>query len=54
MKLNEGIFIDYDLIPGEVMKVGTGHVAAFESTVGYEIEMVKEFKNIMFSGEGLF
>lgn len=43
-----------ELAPGEVIKIDTGNVVAFESTVSYEIETVKNLKNIFFSGEGLF
>jgi len=50
----DGEVIEYDLKPGEVLKVDTGHVAMFEPTVDFDIEMVKGFKNIFFGGEGLF
>lgn len=43
-----------ELQPGEVLKVDTGNVVAFERSVSYEIEMVKGLKNIFFGGEGLF
>ena len=43
-----------DLAPGEVLKVDTGNVVAFERTVGYEVETVKGLGNIFFGGEGLF
>ena len=43
-----------ELQPGEVLKVDTGNVVAFEKTVTYEIETVKGVKNIFFGGEGLF
>ena len=43
-----------ELAPGEVIKVDTGNIVAFERSVGYEIETVKGFKNIFFGGEGLF
>ncbi len=43
-----------ELAPGEVLKVDTGNVVAFEPTVKYEIETVKGFKNIFLGGEGLF
>lgn len=43
-----------DLQPGEVLKVDTGNVAAFSSSVSYEIETVKGMGNILFGGEGLF
>ena len=36
------------------MKVDTGHVAMFEPSVNFDIEMVKGFTNIVFGGEGLF
>jgi len=36
------------------IKVATGHVAAFEPSVNFDIEMVKGLKNIFFGGEGLF
>lgn len=43
-----------ELAPGEVMKVDTGNVVAFDPTVRYEVETVKGLSNIMFGGEGLF
>lgn len=43
-----------DLQPGEILKVDTGNVVAFERTVQYEIETVKGIKNIFLGGEGLF
>ncbi|MBO5349795.1 MAG: TIGR00266 family protein [Clostridia bacterium] len=42
------------LAPGEVLKVDTGNVVGFESSVSYEIEMVKGLGNIFLGGEGLF
>lgn len=50
----DGECIEYVLNPGEVMKVDTGHIAMFESTVSYEIEMMKGVKNVLFGGEGMF
>lgn len=43
-----------NLAPGEVIKVDTGNVVAFEKSVRYEIETVKGLKNIFLGGEGLF
>lgn len=43
-----------ELAPGEVIKVDTGNVVAFDKTVTYEIETVKGAANILFGGEGLF
>lgn len=45
---------DYQLQPGEVMKVDPGYLAAFEPTVRYEITMVRGLRNVLFGGEGLF
>ena len=50
----DGDAIEYDLAPGEVLKVDTGNVAAFESTVSYDIETISGLKNIFLGGEGLF
>ena len=50
----DGSVKEIDLQPGEKIKVETGHIALFESTVGYDIESVKGFKNIFFGGQGLF
>ena len=43
-----------ELAPGEVIKVDTGNVVAFEKSVSYEVETVKGLKNIFLGGEGLF
>lgn len=43
-----------DLAAGEVLKVDTGNVVAFDPTVSYEIETVKGLGNIFLGGEGLF
>ncbi|NIO69704.1 MAG: TIGR00266 family protein, partial [Anaerolineae bacterium] len=45
---------EYDLQPGQVMKVDPGHIALYEPTVKYDISMVKGATNILFGGEGLF
>lgn len=50
----DGDRIERILTPGEVLKVDSGNVVAFEESVKYEIETVKGFKNILFGGEGLF
>ncbi|MEG1257129.1 TIGR00266 family protein [Clostridium sp.] len=55
------VFLEFDghveeltLNIGEKIRVDTGHVAAFDPSVNFDIEMVKGFKNIFFGGEGLF
>jgi uncharacterized protein (TIGR00266 family) len=50
----DGEIVEYTLEPNQVLKVDTGHVAMYEPTVGFDIEMVRGFKNILFGGEGLF
>ncbi len=50
----DGACIMKELTAGEVVRVDTGHVAAFEESVSYSIERVKGFRNIVFGGEGLF
>lgn len=43
-----------ELESGEVLKVDTGNIVAFEKTCSYSVETVKGVKNIFFGGEGLF
>lgn len=50
----DGNRVEKNLAPGEVIKVDTGNVVAFEKTVTYDIETVKGLKNIFMGGEGLF
>jgi len=50
----DGEVVEYDLQPGQVLKVDTGHVAMFEPTVDFDVTMLKGFRNILFGGEGLF
>ena len=50
----DGDVIEKELAPGEVLKVDTGNVVAFDPKVSYEIETVKGLKNIFLGGEGLF
>lgn len=50
----DGDLVEKELQPGEVLKVDTGNVVAFDRSVRYEIETVKGLGNIFFGGEGLF
>ena len=50
----DGDPIQKELQAGEVLKVDTGNVVAFEPSVSYEIETVKGLGNIFLGGEGLF
>ena len=50
----DGDRVEKELAPGEVLKVDTGNVVAFQKGMSYEVEMVKGLKNIFLGGEGLF
>lgn len=50
----DGNAVEKTLAPGEVLKVDTGNVVAFEDSVKYEVETIKGLGNIFFGGEGLF
>jgi len=45
---------EYALEAGQVLKVDPGHIAMFEPTVSYDVQMMKGVSNMLFSGEGLF
>lgn len=46
--------MEMTLAPGEVVKVETGLVVGFESTVDYSIAVAGGVKTVFFGGEGLF
>jgi uncharacterized protein (TIGR00266 family) len=50
----DGEIVEYTLQQGQRLLVDTGHLAMFEPSVAYNIQMVKGIKNIVFGGEGLF
>lgn len=50
----DGEITEYDLAPGESLKVDTGYLAMYEPEVDFGIETVPGIKNIVFGGEGLF
>ena len=49
-----GTIYERDLAPGELLRVDTGCIVAFEESVSYDIKFVGGFKNALFGGEGLF
>ena len=49
-----GDFVEFDLQPNQMLKVDTGSVVGWDSTVNYEIERVKGVKTMFFGGEGIF
>jgi uncharacterized protein (TIGR00266 family) len=42
-----------ELRPGEVLKIDTGHIVAFEEGLGYQVNKVGGWKSTLLSGEGL-
>jgi uncharacterized protein (TIGR00266 family) len=50
----DGEIIEKTLAAGEVLRVDTGHVAMFQPTVDFDVEIIKGFKNLLLGGEGLF
>ena len=49
-----GEVVERDLAPGQRLLVHAGHVGIMDPTVGFDIQMVPGFRNILFGGEGLF
>lgn len=49
-----GTIYQRDLAPGEILRVDTGCIVAFQPTVEYNIQMVGGIKSALFGGEGLF
>lgn len=48
----DGELTALDLEPGQLIKVDSGHIAAFEESVSYDIQFMS-LKNIFLAGEGL-
>ncbi|MGB3509164.1 MAG: TIGR00266 family protein [Microcoleaceae cyanobacterium] len=49
-----GTIISKNLAPGEELRVDTGSVVGFSTSVEYDIQMVGGIKDALFAGEGLF
>lgn len=49
-----GALIERELEEGEVLRVTSGSLVGFTSTVQYDVQMMPGVKNAMFGGEGLF
>ena len=49
-----GTLMQRDLAPGEVIRVDTGCIVAFQPSVDYDIQFVGKIKSALFGGEGLF
>lgn len=49
-----GSMLEFDLAPGEQLKVDTGCIVSMAETVSYDIQFVGGVRNALFGGEGLF
>jgi len=49
-----GTMINFDLAPGETLRVDTGCIVSMAESVSYDIQYVGGFRNALFGGEGLF
>lgn len=49
-----GDFVEMDLKPNQTIKVDTGSVVGWDSTVAYDIQRAGGIKTMFFGGEGLF
>eukprot|EP00980_Cylindrotheca_fusiformis_P003295 scaffold743_cov117-Cylindrotheca_fusiformis.AAC.14 len=49
-----GTLIRRDLEPGEELRIASGCLVGFSDGIGYDVQMVKGFKNVFAGGEGLF
>lgn len=49
-----GTLVEKTLAPGEVLRVDTGCVVAFQPQVDFDIKFVGKIKSAFFGGEGLF
>jgi uncharacterized protein (TIGR00266 family) len=49
-----GTVVNKELKDGETLRVASGSIVAFESTIEYDVAMMPGIQNAMFGGEGLF
>lgn len=49
-----GTLVSRELSAGEILRLDTGCLVAFESQISYDIQMVSGVKTALFGGEGLF
>jgi uncharacterized protein (TIGR00266 family) len=49
-----GNFVEFDLAPGEQLRVDTGCLVAMDPTIDYDIQFIGGFTRSLFGGEGLF
>jgi uncharacterized protein (AIM24 family) len=46
--------VEFNLAPGEQLRVDTGCIVSMADSVVYDIQFVGGFRNALFGGEGLF
>ncbi|MGA7614823.1 MAG: TIGR00266 family protein [Thermoanaerobaculia bacterium] len=49
-----GNMVEFNLQPGERLRVDTGCIVSLAETVSYDIQFVGGFRNALFGGEGIF
>jgi uncharacterized protein (TIGR00266 family) len=49
-----GHIVERELMPGELLKIDTGCIVGFTSSVSYDIQFVGGIKNAVFGGDGIF
>ncbi len=49
-----GNMVEFNLKPGETLRVDTGCIVSMDDTVQYDIQFVGGIRNALFGGEGLF
>lgn len=49
-----GTLMERTLAPGEILRVDTGCIVAFQPSIDYDIQLVGGIKSALFGGEGLF
>ena len=49
-----GTIVEKDLAAGQILRVDTGCLVAFNDSIDYDIKFIGGFRNALFGGEGLF
>ena len=49
-----GCLLERTLSAGEILRIDTGCIVAFQPTVNYDIQYIGKIKTALFGGEGLF
>ena len=49
-----GYIMEKELKAGEILKIDTGCVVAYQPSIDFDIEFIRGIRNWMFGGEGLY